>query len=189
MGRMDEVDVKVVELRPSPRPLAHGKRELMARRMGIHGDNAADAYRHVMGLAENEHVSSTAYNWSIKEEVRARVKHLRMEAARKDSERTHVDRNKVLDRLWDVADRARSDDKHTAEMRAFELLGRDAGMFKGIETGHGAEEMSDEAVAKELLRLKREAVGGSEENASVAGVGEGAEDSTAPELPAVPEAS
>ena len=156
--------------------------------MGIHGDNAAEAFRHVMGLGENEQVSSTAHTWAAKEEVKARVKHLRMEQARKDSERVLVDRNKVIDRLWDVADRAKQEDKHSAETKALELLGKDAGMFKGIETGSKVEDQSDEELSAEFERLLRERALGQRDASEAAGDREGAEDSEASELSPVPEA-
>lgn len=180
-------ETKVIELRPNPRPLAHGKYEQMAVRMGIHGDNAAQAYRHVMGLAENEPVPSTANFWAQREEVKARVKHLRMEMARREQERVLIDRNQVVQRLWDVADAAKEEGKHTAELKALELLGKDAGMFKGIESPKSVEDMPDDKLAKEFQRLMEEAAkSGSRSEGSAAGYGEGAEESQAPELPTLP---
>lgn len=184
---MEENSPKVVKLIPNPRPLSHGKRELMAQRMGIHGDSPSEAYRYIFGLMDDEAVPSTAHNWSARQEVQERVKHLRMEEARRESDRVRVDRNKVIDELWQTYNAAAESENFAGRTKSLELLGKDAGMFKGSEAGKKTEDLTDEDLAAEFKRLMEEASGsGSEE--SPAGVGEGTEGAEAPELPTLPKA-
>lgn len=61
-----------------------------------------------------------------REDIRARIEEI--EAGRHQAEL--ITKNDILAALWRTAEEAKQEGKHSAAVRAYELLGREKGMFK-----------------------------------------------------------